>query len=125
MSERTFGHAWVVERLSGARRLTASTPIASFNDGLVVLDAVDIEPSPPRVQLLLRGGTGHDLKVFVHLYRGGQLVGQIDAPLRERMNYVLPAAGGEASVEVGVYRPDGRRLTTSFPENRVPIGMVR
>jgi hypothetical protein len=106
--------------VTGESPLVPGRPVASFAGGQVVLAAARVLTDPPRLQLLWRGSA--PVTVFMHVYDGGRLAGQIDAPLRERMNYVLPVASG--SVEVGLYRADGSRLATAYPDDRVPIGVL-
>jgi hypothetical protein len=103
-----------------------------------VLDQRVSQDDPARVELLwrLEPGAAVGTSLFVHLYAGGRLVGQADAPLRTdgvgRYGVRLAeAATGELSVEVGLYRaatgarlpatrPDGSR----FPDDRVPISRL-
>ncbi|HZQ98015.1 MAG TPA: hypothetical protein VFC93_04270 [Chloroflexota bacterium] len=136
--ERSFGSARLRGFVTGAQALApAAQPIAVFDGGAIRLAAARLldGSAPVRVELLWQASrpAPPDLKVFVHLYVGPHLVGQRDGRFDEVGRYlVAPSqpAGGEGSVEVGLYRGDGARLAAVAPDgrrysdDRVPVGSI-
>ena len=130
-----------------ARFASGSVELASAR----LLDQTASELHPPRVELAWRldAGAADDISVFVHLYAGGQLVGQSDVPLARALprdadpktfrgrvwTRHAPALNGpvdgELILEVGLYRSStGERLPARRPDgghfeaDRVPLGRL-
>jgi hypothetical protein len=156
VEERLFGAARLRLFLTGDGRepSPAGAPLALFPEagaalaGARLLDETASAGDPARLELLwrLEGADARDLSVFVHLYAGERLIGQADAALRAALpegadpagrrgdalgRHALRPAGapvGPASVEVGLYRRSGERLTATAPDgrrlsdDRVPVG---
>lgn len=140
--ERSFGAARLrlFRSASGASQLSpGADSLATFDDGIELAhawlpDQTASASWPPRVQLTWRGSHPPGLSVFIHLYAQDRLVGQLDAPLTATGRY-LPRVtdariGNRLSLEVGLYRPDGRRLQARtvdglvWPEGRVRLGAI-
>jgi hypothetical protein len=158
VEERRFGAARLRLFLTGAGEAPSASesPLARFPDagaalaGARLLDDRASALDPARLELVWRldGPDARDLSVFVHLYAGGNLVGQADAGLVDALpegadpagyrgtalgrHALRPSGGafGAASVEVGLYRRSGERLRAigpdglRRPDDRVPIGQL-
>jgi hypothetical protein len=160
VEERSFGAARLRLLLTGPREGRAPAPgevLALFaGDGVELAGAWLLDDrvsgvEPARVELAWRLGPGavEGVSVFVHLYAGGRLVGQSDAPLARALPHGADAATyrgvgfgryaprlsegavGELSLEVGLYRvATGQRLAAlrparvRFEADRVPVGRL-